>query len=85
MTVTIQYNKQSSSWNGKNPCDGLEEDENPLDSYRCNSQETMFVSTTYAEEISIALGERKHPTSIMSGDFCEAIAFPYLFPEGKFG
>ena len=49
MTVTIQYNKQSSSLNGKDPCEGLEEDENPLDSYRCNSQETMFVSTIYAE------------------------------------
>ena len=32
MTDAIQYNKKSSSLNDKDPCDGLEEEENPLDS-----------------------------------------------------
>ena len=63
MTDTIQNNKQSSSLNNKDPCDGLEE-ENPLDSYRFNSQETMFVPTTSSEEISLAPGEGKQPTSM---------------------
>ena len=84
MTHTIQNNKQSSSLNNKDPCDGLEE-ENPLDSYRFNSQETMFVLTTSSEEISLAPGEGKQPTSMLSDDYCEELAFPYLFPGGKFG
>ena len=85
MTDTIQNSKQSSSLNDKDPCDGLEEEENPLDPYRFNSQETMFVPTTFSEEISIAPGEGKQPTSMLSGDYCKELAFPYLFPEGKFG
>ena len=36
MNDTIQYNKRSSSLNDKDPCDGLEENENTLDSYRFN-------------------------------------------------
>ena len=79
----IKYNKQSSSLNDKNPCDGLEEEENPLDSYRFNSQETMFVTTTFSEEINIAPGEGKQPTSMLSDDYCEKLAFPYLLPEGS--
>ena len=85
MTDTIQNSKQSSSLNDKDPCDGLEEEENPLDPYRFNSQETMFVPTTFSEEISIAPGEGEQPTSMLSGDYCKELAFPYLFPEGKFG
>ena len=86
LTDAIQYNKQNSSSNYKDPRDGLEEDENPLDSYRFNSQETMFVPTIFSEEISIAPGEGKQPTSLLSDDHCEelVLVFPYLFPERKF-
>ena len=37
------------------------------------------------EEISIALDEGKKPNSLISDENCEALAFPYLFPTGKFG
>ena len=64
----------------------LEEDENPLDLHRFNSQKTMFVpNMTTTEQISIAPGERKKPTSILNDKYCEELAFPCLFPEGKFG
>ena len=35
MTDTIQYYKQSSSLNDKDPYDGLEEEEKPLNSEQC--------------------------------------------------
>ena len=66
--------------------DTSEEDENPLDLLRFNSQETMFVSNVPTpEEISIAPGEGKQPTSVLNDIFCEGLSFPYLFPNGHFG
>ena len=66
--------------------DTLEEDENPLDLHRFSSQETTFVpNLTTAEEISIASGDGKEPTSILNDKYCEELAFPCLFPKGKFG
>ena len=63
-----------------------EEDENPLDRFRFNSQETLLISNiTSPEEVSIAPGEGKQPSSILSDKFCEEVAFLYLFPNGKFG
>ena len=63
-----------------------EEIENPLDVHRFNSQETFFVSILLTwEEISIAPGDGKQPTSILSDTFCEQLAFMCLFPQGKFG
>ena len=35
--------------------------------------------------INIAQGEGKQPKSILNNQFCEELAFPYLFPGGKFG
>ena len=64
----------------------LEEDENLLDKFRFNSEETLLLSRTpSSEEISFAPGEEKHPTSTLSDKFCMEPAFPYLFPNGKFG
>ena len=54
---------------------GLEEEKNPLDSYRFNSQETMFVPITFSEEISTAPDEGKQPTSMLSDGYCEEQAF----------
>ena len=63
-----------------------EEIENPLDVHRFNSQEILLVpSLLTREEISIAPGDRKQPTSILSAAFCEQRAFSCLFPQGKFG
>ena len=62
----------------------LEEDENPLDLHRFNSQETMLVpNMTTAEEISIAPVEGKEPTSILNDKYCEKLAFSCLFTKGK--
>ena len=61
-TEAYQYNKQNSSLSDQDPCDALEEEENPLDSYRFNSQETVFVPTFFAEEISIEPSEGNQPT-----------------------
>ena len=63
-----------------------EEIENPLDVHRFNSQETLFVPNLLTgEEISIAPGDGKQPTSVLSDTFCEQLVFPCLFPQGKFG
>ena len=69
----------------ENP-DTLEEEENPLNLHRFNFQETVFVPTIVSEEeVSIASGEGKQPLSILSDKFCEELAFPHLFPRGRFG
>ena len=45
----------------------------------------MFVpNLKTAEEISIAPGEVKDPTSILNDKCCEEFAFLYLFPKEKF-
>ena len=63
-----------------------EEIENSLDVHRFNFQETLFVPNSLpGEEISIAPGDGKQPTSILSDTFCEQLAFPYLFSQEKFG
>ena len=37
------------------------------------------------ESITIAPGEGKKPLSISTDKHCEELAYPYLFPTGKFG
>ena len=37
------------------------------------------------EKVLIALGQGKKTVSILSNEFCEEQAFPYLLPKGKFG
>ena len=61
--------------------DCLEEDQNPLDLHRFNSEETiMKPNSPTSEELSIAPGEQKQQRSIR-----EELDFPYLFLDGKFG
>ena len=56
---------------------------NPSDQY--NSEESLLIpDIPFLEEISIAPGERKKQSSLISNENCEALAFPYLFPTGKF-
>ena len=45
----------------------------------------MFVLTKFSQEISLAPVEEKESTSMLNDDNFEKLAFPYLFPEGKFG
>ena len=37
------------------------------------------------EIFSVAPGENKHPVSMMTDRYCEELAFPVLFPKGRFG
>ena len=67
----------------------LEEEENPQDVYRTASNETIMSSKIPVQlsdnTISIAPGEGKVPLPIFQDEHCEEMAFPYLFPNGKFG
>ena len=63
----------------------LEINEDPLDQYRLNGPETLLIPDKPPEQISIAPGENQIPTSILTDDHCEELAFPCLFPTGKFG
>ena len=76
--------KNSDNHHEFDKADTLEEDENPLDLLRFNSQGTMFVpNITKAKEISIAPGERKEPPSILYDKYCKELAFPCLIPKKK--
>ena len=65
-----------------------EEEDNPLDSFRCAAGETTMMPkipfTIDAEAASIAPGENKEPIAIFTDKYCEEMAFPLLFPTGKF-
>ena len=43
------------------------------------------VSSQGDEVYAIALGESKHPVSFIADKQCEELAFPILFPKGKYG
>ena len=67
----------------------IEEAASYLDDYRSIANETCLVSlnpqTSVDNDcINIAPGEGKQPNSILSDQFCEELAFPFLFPAGMF-
>ena len=68
----------------------LELSENPLDEYRTASNETLLI-TNIPQPVSndicinITPGEGKQPKPVLSDEFSEELAHPYLFPTGKFG
>ena len=45
----------------------------------------MLSNIPQSEEISLAPGEGKQPTSILTDEYCEELSHPHLFPTGKFG
>ena len=45
----------------------------------------MISNSPTSEGLSIAPGEGEQHRSILNDSFCEELAFPYLFPNGKFG
>ena len=77
------------------------EREDPLNEHRAATCETCLQSiipdypiTSDDEErarsagneiFSVAPGENKHPVSMMTDRHCEELAFPVLFPKGRFG
>lgn len=76
-----------------------EENEDPLNEYRAPVSESCLESiipnypvtahdseqSTGNEVYSIAPGEDKHPVSFMLDKQCEELAFPVLFPKGRYG
>ena len=81
--------------------DSLEEINDPLNEHRLAINETCLQSAipdypTVQEEsensfslgneiYDIVSGENKHPLSFMTDKQCEELAFPSLFPKGRFG
>lgn len=78
-----------------------EEIDDPLNADRSSANETCLQSVipdfplitendnannpTGTEIYNIAPGENKHPVSIMTDKLCEELAFPVLFPKGRYG
>ena len=78
----------------------VEENDDLLNTHRQATNETCLQSVlpdypvtlqqshsdSLGKEIyDIAPGENRHPTSIMTDKKCEQLAFPVLFPKGRFG
>ena len=61
-------------------------DKNPLDLYKCASNETVLINTSNEIEfISFAPGEGSVPVPFSRDFFCEELSHPHLFPYGIFG
>ena len=81
--------------------DDIEEQDDPLNEHRQAPNETCLQSvlpdypititgnsqncSLGTEVYNIAPGENKHPVSFMMDKKCEELAFPALFPKGRFG
>ena len=80
--------------------DNIEEQDDPLNEHRQAPIETCLQSvlpdypvtiaqnsknSLGSEVYNIAPGENKHPLSLMMDKKCEELAFPALFPKGRFG
>lgn len=99
-SVTDTNNTLSSHAEDDNSSDDNEEKDDPLNEFRTPTNETCAqsiipdypVSIQENQQLSegneiynIAPGENKHPVSFMTDKQCEELAFPVLFPSGKFG
>ena len=64
-------------------------EENILDAHRTASNETIMASKIPMQidkdAVTVAPGEGKKPLAIYNDEKCEEMAFPHLFPTGKFG
>ena len=57
-----------------------------LPDYPIIIEENSSTNVSTGREIyNVAPGENKHPVSLMNDDLCEELAFPALFPKGRFG
>ena len=63
--------------------------DDPLNAHRAAGYETTLVPETPRiiedDNVTMAPGQGKTPVSVLNDDHCEELAFPYLFPTGKFG
>ena len=94
-------NQNSSKQDTMQPADDNEEEkDDPLNEYRAPINQTCLQSvipdypvtvelnsnnSSGNEVYNIAPGENKHPVSLMTDKQCEELAFPVLFPKGRFG
>lgn len=92
------FHNQINDLNDSN--DNNEEIEDPLNEYRMPINQTclqsiipnypVMVNNNYEQSsgneiYNIAPGENKHPVSFMTDKQCEELAFPVLFPKGRYG
>ena len=67
----------------------MEEEDNPLDEHRTSSNETIMASKipiqVHDDTVTVAPGEGQTPIPLFEDEYCEEMAFPHLFPTGKFG
>ena len=86
---SVEVNEEGLEESEPTEINNIEENENPLDKMRIGSSETVLVSNIPhvldEETVTIAPGEGKKPLSILMDKQCEELAFPHLFPQGKFG
>ena len=66
-----------------------EEEHDSFHNHSTSSNETALISevpnTVENENLIVAPGQGKSPISVFNDKFGEELAFPYLFPDGKFG
>ena len=64
----------------------LETEPNPLDQFRQPAVESFSLPLNSPQELlELAPGENKSPHCLVTDEFCEVLAFPKLFPKGRFG
>ena len=56
-----------------------------VDNSETNDGSSLLTQLSGNEVCSIAPGERKHPVHFMQDKYCKELAFPALFPMGRFG
>ena len=86
--IMLTYHEQGDISSNPNPLrsENTDADKNPLDLYKCASNETVLINTSHENEfISIAPGEGSIPVPFSHDLFCEELSHPRLFPYGKFG
>ena len=54
------------------------------------SLETTFITDTpysadLEEVVTVGPGKGKNPVSVLTDKYCEKMAYPHLFPSGKYG
>ena len=68
--------------------ESFESVDDPLNAHRTAGYETTFVPEIPRiiedDNVIMAPGQGKTPISLLNHDDCEELAFPYLFPTGKF-
>ena len=64
----------------------IEEDENPLDKFRCTEKEITLIETSYNNKFfTRGPDENSRPVSLGNHTFCEELSHPRLLPTGKLG